>query len=465
MSASFELGTELRLFVVDDDDDTRSNLRDILELDGYQVAEASCAKDLFALPGWESVAVILLDRRLPDGSPEQLLPRIKARAPQASVIVVTGFADIQAAVSALRLGAADYIIKPVNAEGLLASVRREIGHQRSERQLNALFENALDGLVIFDPAENVIDANPAACSIFSVPRVEFLGCNLRSVAGLRSDNVEPLFNPSQPRGELEIRRKDGAASDVEYQVTFNFFPGRNLVSIRDVSERKRAEQRVLQTERLAAIGETVAALAHESRNALQRSVTCLDILATEVEDRPIAVDLVRRAKKSQQLLQQLYEEVRHWAAPINLEFQRANLSHVWREAWQHVKQVHAKRNVQLREFVAGDLHCRIDSDKIGQVFRNIFENAIEVSPDPGVIELSCSPSTANDLSIKILDQGPGLSAEQLARAFEPFFTTKARGTGLGLSISNRIVQAHQGKIRASSPSGACFEITLPRGIS
>lgn len=463
MTASHEHAGELRVVVVDDDDDTRSNLRDILELEGYHVAEASCARDLFALPKWESIAVILLDRKLPDGNPDELLPRIKALAPQASVIMVTGFVDLQAAISALRLGAADYIIKPVNPDGLLASVRREIEHQRSERQLNALFENALDGLVIFDRTENVIDVNPAACEIFSVARVEFLGRNLRGIAGVDSGNQEFLFNQSQPRGELKLRRKDGATIDVEYQVTFDFFPGRNLVSIRDVSERKRSEQRALQVERLAAIGETVTALAHESRNALQRSVTCLDILATEVEDRPIAVDLVRRAKKSQQLLQQLYEEVRHWAAPINLDCHCADLSYVWREAWQHVKQIHAHKNVQLMESITGDLLCRVDADKIGQVFRNIFENAIEVSPDPGVIELSCGSSLANQVSIKILDHGPGLSAEQLARAFEPFFTTKARGTGLGLSISNRIVQAHHGKISASSPGGACFEITLPRG--
>jgi signal transduction histidine kinase len=98
------------------------------------------------------------------------------------------------------------------------------------------------------------------------------------------------------------------------------------------------------------------------------------------------------------------------------------------------------------------------------VFRNIFENAVEVSPDPGLIELSCSPTADNEISIKILDQGPGLTAEQLARAFEPFFTTKTKGTGLGLAITKRIVQAHQGKITASSPGGACIELTLPRGM-
>lgn len=463
MNATEALSHELQIFVVDDDDDTRSNLRDILELDGYQVAEAACGKDLFALPGWERVAVILLDRKLPDGNPDELLPRIKERAPQASVIVVTGYADVQTAVTALRLGAADYIIKPVNPDALRSSVRREIEHQRSERQLNALFENALDGLIIFDQDERILDANPSACSILSTSRIELQRTNMKDIAST-SDNVQPLtLSPHQSRGELRIRRPDNIAVDLEYQVTFSICPGRNLISIRDVSERKRSEERVLQAERLAAIGETMTALAHESRNALQRSFACLEMLALEVEDRPAAMDLLRRAQKAQDQLRQLYEEVRQWAAPINVQFQPTDLSDLWREAWLHVKQVHPTKHIRLHEILIGDPQCRVDPTKIGQVFRNIFENAVEVSPDPGIIELCCSNQGENEVSIKIVDQGPGLTPEQLARAFEPFFTTKTKGTGLGLAITRRIVQAHQGKISASSPGGACIELMLPRG--
>lgn len=470
MNTSARAADQLHVFVVDDDEDTRSNLRDILELDGYQVAEASCARELFALPAWDGVAVILLDRKLPDGSPEEILPRIKARAPQASVIVVTGYADVPTAVSALRLGAADYIIKPVNPDGLRASVRREIEHQRSERQLVALFENALDGLVIFDQEQVIIDANPAACSILSFTRAELVGQNLEDLAAHSSTGEVVVISPAQPRGELRLRRTDGTAVDLEFQATFGIYAGRNLVSIRDVTERKRSAERALQAERLAAIGETMTALAHESRNALQRSFACLEMLALEVEDRPVAVDLLRRAQKAQEQLRQLYEEVRQWAAPINVQLQRTNLPDLWREAWLHVKQVHAGKHVRLHESLAGDFHCRVDPIKIGQVFRNIFENAIEASPDASIIELSCASCGPDEVSIKILDQGSGLTAEQLARAFEPFFTTKTKGTGLGLAITKRIVLAHQGRITASSPGGACLEFTLPldkqlRGVS
>ncbi len=462
-ATSNDSSPKLQLFVVDDDEDTRSNLRDILELDGYQVAEAASAKGLFALPGWDRVAVILLDRKLPDGTPEELLPQIKRRAPQASVIVVTGYADVQTAVSALRMGAADYIIKPVNPDGLRASIRREIDHQRSERQLTALFENALDGLVIFDLEEKILDANPAACSILSVSRAELLGRYMKNFAGTAIDGRPMVLRPDQPRGELRSRRLDGSMLDLEYQVTFNICPGRSLISLRDVSERKRSEERVLQAERLAAIGETMTALAHESRNALQRSFACLEMLALEVEDRPVAMDLLRRAQKAQEQLRKLYEEVRQWAAPINVQFQRVDLPELWRESWLQVKQVHPDKHIRLHESLSGDLQCRVDPTKLSQVFRNIFENAVEVSPDPGVIDLCCTPNGDNEILIKIQDQGPGLTAEQIARAFEPFFTTKTKGTGLGLAIAKRIVQAHQGKINASAPGGACIEVTLPRG--
>lgn len=462
------LSGEVLVFIVDDDDDTRSNLRDILELDGYEIAEASSARALLELPGWDTVSLILLDRKLPDGNPEQLLPKIKRLAPQASVIIVTGYGDVATAVTTLRLGAADYIIKPVNADALRASMRRELNRRSSERQLLSLFDNALDGFVIFDSKDVIIDANPAACTILGKERGLLIGQNLRHLAAAGDSHVEEAawFGQTNNNGQCRLLRGDGVEIDVEYQATLNFSRGLNLVSLRDVTERKRSEQRALQAERLAAIGETMTALIHESRNALQRSFACLEMLALEVENQPSALDLVARTQRAQEQLRQLYEEVRQWAAPINLQRQKCVLSDVWREAWQEVRQVYDRKPIQLVETVDCEPLCHVDPLKIGQVFRNIFENAVEVSPVPSVIELQCVCETesTNELTITIRDQGPGLSAEQLARLFEPFFTTKTKGTGLGMAIAKRIVQAHSGSIVASSPGGASIEITIPRGV-
>src|SRR4051812_35644177 len=102
------------IIVVDDDEDTRLNLRDILELDGYQVEVAGTAHELLDRRKWEDVALVLLDRKLPDGTPQQILPMLKQQAAEVAVIIVTGYADIEGAIAALQSGAADYILKPVS---------------------------------------------------------------------------------------------------------------------------------------------------------------------------------------------------------------------------------------------------------------------------------------------------------------------------------------------------------------
>jgi len=102
---------------------------------------------------------------------------------------------------------------------------------------------------------------------------------------------------------------------------------------------------------------------------------------------------------------------------------------------------------------------------MAQVFRNIFENAVEASPAGEAVEIACceeSNGSGNTVVISIADRGPGLSVEQQQRIFEPFFTTKAKGTGLGMAIASRIVQSHGGSLAASSPGGARIEITLSR---
>jgi signal transduction histidine kinase len=99
------------------------------------------------------------------------------------------------------------------------------------------------------------------------------------------------------------------------------------------------------------------------------------------------------------------------------------------------------------------------------VFRNTFENAIEVTPEGGSIFVRCSRISNNgkaSLRIQIRDGGAGLTPEQQARIFEPFFTTKTRGTGLGMALCQRIVHAHEGTIAAdNADKGAEIEINLP----
>jgi PAS domain S-box-containing protein len=462
-------------FIVDDDADTRENLRDILELEGYEVQEAGTAAELFRLSEWDRVAVVLLDRKLPDGSPQEVLPKIKRLAPNAGVIIVTGYGDVEGAVSSLLAGARDYIVKPIHASALLAVIARELERQKtaeslaqSEQRHHALFENAMDGFVILDADWRIVEANPAACTKLGMGCDEIIGASLEEFVGEHMKGI--LLPPTKGQQRrfahaCTLIRSDGIPIQVEYRVVTNFSPGLQLLSFHDVTDRKRAEERARQSERLAAIGETMAALVHESRNALQRSSACLEILQLELEDRPSALDLVARTQRAQEQLRQLYEEVRQWAAPIVLRREETDLAEVWREAWQYVVQLRTGDRPHLKEEIDGNAVCSVDRFVMEQVFRNIFENALEVTPPHGSVFVHCSNGMANGrsmLRVLIRDEGPGLTPVQQSRIFEPFFTTKSKGTGLGMALCHRIVAAHDGMIEATSPGGAQIEISLPK---
>jgi signal transduction histidine kinase len=359
--------TRPRVLIIDDDADTRANLADILDLDGWRVEAAGTAAAALDRDDWADYAAVVLDRRLPDGSADLLLPDIRRLAPQAEVVIVTGYADVGGAVSALRQGAADYILKPI------------------------------------DPGE------------------------LRTRLGRIADNR---------RARLRLAQ---------------------------------AEERLLQAERLAAIGQMVTGLAHESGNALQRSQACLQILANRVRGRPDLLDLVDRVQAAQDNLMHLYEDVRGYAADIRLQPEPCDPADTWRQAWAELEGPRQNRRAELRERLDGvDRRCRADPFRLKQVFRNLLENALAACADPAVIDVALAAADLDGrpaLRVAVHDNGPGVPPGLRARVFEPFFTTKTKGTGLGLAITRRIVEAHDGRIELGDGGPGCeVIITLPREV-
>ena len=232
-----------------------------------------------------------------------------------------------------------------------------------------------------------------------------------------------------------------------------------------------SQQRALRAERLAAIGQMAAALAHEGRNALQRIQANVETLELELEDRPESRELVSRIQRAQEDLRRLFDEIRGFAAPVNLDRSRESLASVWREAWELLSTQRKGREATVVEDVCkADLTCDIDRFRMVHVFRNLLENSLAACDDPVEIRIACRATKLNGapaISVRIADNGPGISLDQRRRVFEPFFTTKAKGIGLGMAIARRNVEAHDGTIDVVDPSGPGTEIviTLPRSPS
>jgi signal transduction histidine kinase len=348
----------MRVLVIEDDPDTQENLRDILELDGAAVDAALSVQEALSRGDWSQYTAILLDRKLPDGSAEDWLPRIVQLAPEAAVIIVTGHADMDVTIEALRQGVSDFLLKPVDADALRASMIR----------------------------------------------------------------AEKL---------------------------------------------KQAQRRALQAERLAAIGQMMTVLTHESRNAFQRLQGNLEMLQGEIGDRPGALQFAARAIKAQADLHRLFQDVREYAGPMQLELESCDLGQILQCAWSQLGAQRHNRSIQLTAETNGvNLECRADCFRLEQVFRNLLENALAACPDPVELRVSWSHVQLGGqgaVRFVLQDNGPGLSLEVRERLFEPFFTTRSKGTGLGMSIAKRIVESHGGRIvAANNGSGAEFVITLPQ---
>jgi PAS domain S-box-containing protein len=270
-----------------------------------------------------------------------------------------------------------------------------------------------------------------------------------------------------------IMTRDGGRRPVEWSHRALTGPGGEVCVLamgHDITALEEAQQRALQAERLAAIGEMVTGLSHESRNALHRGQVCLEMLALEVEDRPEALNLIARLQTAQDDLYRLFEDVRTYAAPIHLDVRACDLAELWRQAWSQLEALQPERGDLLREEIDGvDPHCAADPFRLDQVFRNILDNALCASTEPARVEIRCDQAELDGqpaLLVAVRDHGAGLSPEQRQRIFEPFFTTKTKGTGLGMAITRRIVEAHGGRIAVGECVGPGTEIilTLPRGI-
>jgi PAS domain S-box-containing protein len=276
----------------------------------------------------------------------------------------------------------------------------------------------------------------------------------------------------QWRAVYRLRTREGVSRVVQWASrSFTGVGGAPTVLLvgHDITELEQAQRHALEAERLATIGRMAAGMAHESRNTLQRSHACLALLRWRCEGRPDELDLIGRLEQAQRDLQRLYEDVREYGAPIHLDRAPCELSEVWREVWANLA---PRAGARLQEQAGGvDLRLVADAFRLRQVFRNLFENALEAAGGDVRIEVACAEAPAGGrpaLRVAVRDDGPGLAPAQRQRLFEPLYTTKARGSGLGLAIVKRIVEAHGGSVAvgeglpAAGRAGAEISFILPR---
>lgn len=360
--------------------------------------------------------------------------------------------DRKAAELALREREQHYrtVVETAGSVVLFVSTDRTISEWNAEAE--RLLGYSRDAVIGRDPFDFLIDAE---------------------MHDYATEKLEAIMTGRHAKGfELPFRAFDGSQRILLWNATRRADEAGHLIGHfavgQDITELKETQDKLIQSERLAAMGQMMTSIAHESRNALQRIQAAVDMLKFEVqENSEAASDLAEIAQARGDLLT-LLDGMRDYAAPVVLDLQDCDVRDVWQQAWRHLSGVRENRQAELLEQTQGvDLQCTIDAFRIGQIFRNLMENSLAACPDPAEITIACEDCANGSvpcMRITIRDNGPGLTADQQNRIFDAFYTTKPKGTGLGMAIALKNLSAHNGTLSAGNGKngGAEFVILLPR---
>lgn len=377
--------------------------------------------------------------------------------------------------------------------------KRWQGH--SLQLLQAVLQNAGVGLMVQDRTRRIVLLNPAFEEITGWKWQEIggkecptvFGCHTPSGKCLMDNHCPGLIvigsdgttNPPEAESqevsrELLINRGDGGKRWVE--VTVSPIKGKGgeveyiVSTFKDISEKKRYSEELLQTKTLATLGQLAAELAHEIKNPLNSIHIQMYLIEKELtrwqgtsrvqsasggEGSGIA-ELVSRAKEEIKRLNELVNQCLSFSRSAQLYLKHDDLKPLLEDLVGLIKPQANLGGIDVELVVEASLPgVMLDRKKFKQALLNLLLNALEAMPDGGHLYLRAWRES-DLIRLSIRDTGRGIPDEIKGRVFELFYTTKEGGTGIGLSLAHNIIQAHGGTISFdSSPKGTEFVITLP----
>lgn len=415
----------------------------------------------------------------------RVLQELHSTGPLAAIVMIADRSGSDLHEQALRMGAQDVIVgQRLGREALGTRVRNAVtrnlhrlAHERFVRDLQTreasqreVVLHSGDGMLIVDAAARVVFSNPAADRMFERFGTSMLGQTFP-------------YAPATSHREIAIREVSapGVADMTEVTIDWNGTPVR-LISLRDITERRQAQElrdRLVHSERLAAIGQLAAGVTHEINNPAAYVVANLTTMLDRVQNlqrSPLAADqhldeladMLRENLEGMARIRSIASDLRTFARIGRNEVALVDLNECVESACKIAKSEIRQRARLVREL--GDIPRLPGSPgKLAQVVLNLLINAAQAVPE-GNVEEQCitvrTGTSGDEVWLQVEDTGHGIPADLRDKIFDPFFTTKPRsqGTGLGLALCADIVGQHHGIIVARQPSsgGTCIEVRFPR---
>ncbi len=374
-----------------------------------------------------------------------------------------------------------------------ANIGREI--IISKQQLESYIENATDGILRNDLEGKILYVNPAFTRIFGWETHEVIGKNILDLFPEDRDRLTKVIETikakkSFPPYETRRRRKDGQIIDLYVSASPILNSKGDVIAItavyRDHTRLKRLENRLYQSEKMAAIGQLVAQIAHEINNPLSTLQFSLQILRRMGPKDPEFIEEIDDMEEEIKRIARIVDQLLSFSRPQSKRKRQASLKRVLRNKMiQLLFKNLRERGVEIEVDLVDPLPMvRVYSDQMLQVFINLLKNAADSIKDHGKITIRAeakdldlddsyqlpsrnppaTPPPGKVVEITVADTGEGIPPENLPHIFEPFFTSKGpEGTGLGLSVVHSIISRSGGTIEVESAPGrgTTFTIILP----
>jgi len=498
----------MKILLIDNNESIRQGLKATLEGEGYEVLTAETGREGLEIFTRELPSIILVEINMADIDGIEVLKRVKEQNPDVQVIVISDDNEVDLAIQALQNEAADFIGKPISEEALAAALLRSRERFWKDNKLRGYVENleklirdtteelekrhelehnliqtSMDGIIANDRQGNIIIFNEGAESIYGyTPEEALAGMSVtRLYPEGEARRIKKLTYGSEYGGpgrlinyEVEVLTKNGETVPILLSATLLYEEGREVAMVgyfKDMRKVKRLEKELIQRERLAAMGQATAGIAHGVKNILHAMKLGAFMVDKGFEkEKP---DLLRKGwnlvGKNMNRISRMTLDMLSYARSSPPARQSCSLNEIVDQVCELMVEKARERQIDLvRDLDSALPSVSVDVEDIHSCLMNLVTNAIEAFPESskgGLITVSSRDAGEAGVRLHVKDTGKGMTRELQEQIFKYLYSTKgARGTGLGLAITQKIIHEHGGTIEVdSSPNeGTCFTIILPK---